>query len=270
MSVPETPTAEFASLVYGDDGVALDDAAEQFHEASRLYPNVAPGRLATLLAVGRSGELQQTIDRASRTHAHRPGIDLPRARLPRVRLGAALDRRVSAADPIRTTLSLRTLAAALGAAYGVRRRPDGAPRRAVPSGGALYPLEVYVLPLCVDDLGDRAFHYDPFAHRLERLSPLGDVAAALVDPTIAERSACVLAITGMFWRSRFKYGQRGYRFAVLEAGHVVQNVVLAAAALRISAVPLGGFYDRRADALVGADGLDEATVYLVALGGDAR
>jgi SagB-type dehydrogenase family enzyme len=71
----------------------------------------------------------------------------------------------------------------------------------------------------------------------------------------------------MFWRSRFKYGLRGYRFALLEAGHVVQNLVLAATALGLPALPLGGWYDRRVDELVGADGLDEATVYVVLLGG---
>ena len=51
----------------------------------------------------------------------------------------------------------------------------------------------------------------------------------------------------MFWRTRFKYGLRGYRFALLEAGHVMQNAVLAAAALALPALPVGGFYDRRLD-----------------------
>jgi len=73
----------------------------------------------------------------------------------------------------------------------------------------------------------------------------------------------------MFWRSRFKYGLRGYRFALVEAGHVVQNVVLAAAALGLPALPVGGYYDCRLDALVGANGLDEASVYAVVLGGRA-
>jgi SagB-type dehydrogenase family enzyme len=74
-------------------------------------------------------------------------------------------------------------------------------------------------------------------------------------------------MTAMFWRSRFKYGLRGYRFALIEAGHVMQNAVLAAAALGIAARPLGGYYDRLLDALVGADSLDEASVYALLLGG---
>jgi hypothetical protein len=59
----QVPTAEFASLGYGSAGVPLDDPAETFHEASRLYPNVAPGRLTTLLALASSPELQQTVSR---------------------------------------------------------------------------------------------------------------------------------------------------------------------------------------------------------------
>ncbi len=76
-----------------------------------------------------------------------------------------------------------------------------------------------------------------------------------------------IVVTGVFWRSRFKYGLRGYRFVLLEAGHVGQNVVLAAAALGLPALPLGGFYDRPVESLVGVDGLDEAVVYVVLLGG---
>ena len=76
-----------------------------------------------------------------------------------------------------------------------------------------------------------------------------------------------VVVTAMFWRSRFKYGARGYRFALLEAGHLAQNAVLASTALDLPALPLGGFYDRRLDRLVGADGLDEATVHAIVLGG---
>jgi SagB-type dehydrogenase family enzyme len=70
----------------------------------------------------------------------------------------------------------------------------------------------------------------------------------------------------VFWRSRFKYGLRGYRFVLLEAGHAAQNALLAAAALALAAVPLGGFYDRRVDELIEADGVDESALYLVCVG----
>jgi SagB-type dehydrogenase family enzyme len=263
------PTAEFASLVFGDDGVALDDPAEGFHEASRLYPNVAPGRLATLLALSQSPELQQTVERASRRHEHRPGVDLPASHLPRTRLRDALDRRRSRQPRRGRGLALGDVASLLAAAYGSATRAGGVARRRVPSGGALYPLEVYGLPLAVESLGRSVFHYDPYGHRLETLAPFTEeeLAAALVDPTIVPGAALAFVITAMFWRTRFKYGLRGYRFALLEAGHVVQNLTLVAAALDLPLVPLGGWYDRRVDALVGADGLDEASVYVVLVGG---
>ena len=96
-----------------------------------------------------------------------------------------------------------------------------------------------------------------------------DLRAALVDPSLIDGAAALVVLTAMFWRSRFKYGLRAYRFALLEAGHVVQNAILAATALGLPALPIGGFYDRRLDALVGADGLDEASVYALLLGGRA-
>jgi SagB-type dehydrogenase family enzyme len=263
------PTAEFASLVHGPGGVADDDPAEACHEASRLYPHVAPGRLATLVALARSPELQQTAARSSRTHDHRPGIDLARGGLPRASFREVLARRRSASAAQHCALRLRDLGALLEAAYGAGPRSPGLLRRPVPSGGALYPLDLYVLALAVEGIDPSVLHYNPFRHRLEVLGPLdaGGVSAALVDPALVEGAGALVVVTAMFWRARFKYGVRGYRFALLEAGHVVQNAVLAATALGLPALPLGGFYDRRLDELVGADGLDEASVYALLLGG---
>jgi SagB-type dehydrogenase family enzyme len=263
-----SPTAQFASFVYGGDGVQLDDPAEAFHEASRLYPDVAPERLTTLLALARSPELQQTADRASRTHSHRPGFDLPCGAIPPVSFSALLARRRSSTGAGHGLLQLRVLGALLEASYSSSVREPGVPRRPVPSAGALYPLELYVLALRVETVEPAVLHYDPFRHRLEALAALepAEVGAAVLDPAVADSAAALLVVTAMFWRSRFKYGTRGYRFALLEAGHAVQNAVLAAAALRVPALPVGGFYDRKLDALVGADGLDEASVYALVVG----
>jgi SagB-type dehydrogenase family enzyme len=259
-----TPTAEFASLVYGPGGVAHDDPAETFHEASSLYPGVAPGSLLSLLELERNAALQQTVARASYTRDHLRGIDLPAVQLGRARLRDVLRDRRSRTPPARATLSCRALAAILGAAY----RSDRS-RRAVPSGGALYPLELYVVALDVDSVEPGVHHYNPYRHRLAlvRTAEREAVAAALVDPDLAANAAALVVVTAMFWRSRFKYGQRGYRFALLEAGHLMQNALLAAAALGVPARPLGGYYDRLLDALVGADSLDEASVYALLLGG---
>jgi SagB-type dehydrogenase family enzyme len=262
------PTAQFASIVYGPGGVPLDDPAELFHESSRLYPNVAPPRLEVHGELAEGGALARTAERSSRTHDHRPGVELPPPGPLRGRLGDLLDRRRSERADVLRPVRLGDLAALVAASYAARSRA-GELRRPIPSAGALYPLELYVIALAVEGLEPGVYHYDPFRHRLALLgpAPFAAVREALVDPSLADVAAGILVVTGVFWRSRFKYGPRGYRFTLLEAGHVIQNAVLAAVDLELAALPLGGFHDALLDRLVGADGLDEASLYGLVLTG---
>jgi SagB-type dehydrogenase family enzyme len=245
-----------------------DDPAETFHEASRLAPATIGAQLAGSARLGSDPLLLATARRASRRHTHRPAVVLGRQRLPRVRLAAALGRRRSSISGS-GSLRLRDVSTLLAAGYGSYATPLGR-RRPVPSAGALYPLELYLVALDVDGLAAGVHHYDPYRHLLEHLDARDvsvDMAAAVYEPAPACRAAAALVTTGVFPRAQFKYGQRGYRFVLLEAGHVAQNVLLAAAALRLQALPYGGFYDRRIDELVGADGVDECSVHMIFLGG---
>jgi SagB-type dehydrogenase family enzyme len=258
------PTAQFASLVYGAGGVPIDDPAELFHEASRLYPNVAPERLETLAELARGAELLRSTERSSRTHDHRPGVELPTPRQLRGRLGAVLDRRRSEHGEVLRPIADCELSTLLAASYAA-----DAVRRPVPSAGALYPLELYVAALAVSGVEPGVYHYDPFRHRLALLgpAPFRELGQALVDPGLVDVAAAIVVVTAVFWRSRVKYGARGYRFALLEAGHLVQNALLAAADLHLAALPVGGFHDVVLDRVVAADGLDEACLYALVLAG---
>ena len=264
------PTAQFASIVYGAGGVSLADPAELFHEASRLYPNVAPSRLEVLEELRGDGELSRSAARSSRTHDHRPGVVLPAPRALRGRLGEVMARRRSERPDVLRPVRLRDLATLLAASYAAAPRGRGL-RRPVPSAGALYPLEVYVVAPAVTGVEPGVYHYDPFHRRLALLGSLrfADLRESLVDPTLADGAAALLVVTGVFWRSRFKYGARGYRFTLLEAGHLVQNAVLASTDLELHALPLGGFHDVLLDRLVGADGLDESSLYALVLSASA-
>lgn len=262
------PTIQFEELVRHGD-VPLDDPAEAYHEASRLYPSTAAAAVPGLALIESDPVVHASMARSSRRHPHRDGVDLPRPRRPRARLGRALERRRSSAPLRRRPLRLAQVSTLLDCAYGVRATAVGA-RRTVPSGGALYPLELYAFCTAVEGVQSGLHHYDPFTHRLEQLgdrAALPGLADALVDAALVERAALLLLVTAVLWRTRFKYGARGYRFALLEAGHVAQNVVLACAALRLPALPIGGFYDRAVDAVVGANSLDEVSLYVVAIGG---
>jgi SagB-type dehydrogenase family enzyme len=264
--VSSEPTLALHSTVYGSAGVEFDDPAEHYHEASKLYPALAARQGAGIARLVASPVLLEASRRPGRRNTQLPSIALPPARLPRMRLRSALRARRSTPPTAGGPLELPALAAILSAGYGA-----SAPgRRTVPSGGALYPLEVYVAAERVDGLTTGVFHLDPFRHALE-LQREGAIAEALAAasplPGLLSDAAAVVFLTAIFWRTRFKYGLRGYRFALLEAGHAMQNVLLAATALGVPALPLGGFYDARVEELLGVDGVDESVVYGAALGG---
>jgi SagB-type dehydrogenase family enzyme len=198
---------------------------------------------------------------------------LPVARLPRTTLADALSSRRSAREWAPGPLALPALAAVLHAGYGVIvPRECGVALRSAPSGGALYPLEIYVVVRSVRRLQAGLYHYDPGRHGLEELRS-GDVWPDLQRAVIAEsldRAAVAIVVAASFWRSRFKYGLRGYRFVLFETGHLAQNVLLACAALDVAACAFGGFYDRRLDDLLELDGVHESSLYAICIGEAAR
>jgi SagB-type dehydrogenase family enzyme len=273
-------TVRAASLVYGADEPPVDDPAELFHEASKLYPSVVARQTRGQLLERHLGARISTL-RAVKRFPHVPAVELPAPELPTTPFSEIVDARRSERDFAEAPISLSELAALLHAAYGTTHTLDvaapgaGPPLRTVPSGGGLFPLDVYALPWRVEGLRPALYHFDPLRRVLERVRD-GDfreqTAAAMVYDDVATGCGVLLLVTAMFWRTRFKYALRGYRFALIESGHLAQNVLLAAVALGLAAVPLGGFFDRRVDELVGIDGVNESSVYAVAVGrrkGDA-
>lgn len=262
-------SSELSSLVFEGDAPPLDDPAEAYHEASRTYPSFAARQMPGVAALEQDHELQRVAARPVRRHAHRPAIVLPDAAIPAASLQLTLSSRRSSRWFRRAPIPLRAIASLLWAAYGVTAGINGWSVRTAPSGGALYPLELYPLALEDGELPVGVYHYDPSRHELEalRAAPVAaDLGQALVQPELADQAGLFVAVTAVFWRTRFKYGLRGYRFALLEAGHVVQNILLAATALGLGAVAIGGYYDRRLDELLRCDGVHESAVYGVLLG----
>ena len=201
-------------------------------------------------------------------------VELPRSLEPlRLSLDRAITTRISVRDLTACPLTLRQVTTLLHCAYGASRdRKDVAfPRslRVVPSGGALYPLEIFFHTAHVEGLNAGLYHYNPAKHHL-RLLCEGDrtqaISQAMIQSEIALGAALVIFITAVFERSVFKYGDRGYRFVLLEAGHVAQNINLVANALGLGAVNLGGYYDREIDDFLGLDGVTHSTIYMAAIG----
>lgn len=258
-----TPVPFLRSALHDEEHDALDPA-ETFHEASRLYPALTERQAAGIARLAASPPLQELAARPVRRNPQLPSAELTPTPLPAVALTDAIERRQSKPPGPGSPLPVETLAALLHAAYGV----TASGRRTVPSGGALYPLELFVVVRNVAGLEQGVWHLDPRCSRLEQLPPREiELEAAVPLKELVEHASAVVFLAATFWRTRFKYGLRGYRFALLEAGHAAQNLVLAAAACGVNALPLGGFYDAVVDDLLGLDGVDQSVLYGVVLGG---
>jgi SagB-type dehydrogenase family enzyme len=88
-----------------------------------------------------------------------------------------------------------------------------------------------------------------------------------MQPELAQGASLIIFLTAIFERSTFKYGERGYRFILLEAGHVAQNLNLVANALGLGCANIGGYFDREIDDLLELDGVTHSTIYMIAIGG---
>ena len=191
----------------------------------------------TILAVVLVAEPAVSQERSSR-------VALPRhAPASTATLALLLERRHSVRDFSDRPVELAELAEVLWAAIGVNR-PDG--RRTVPSAGALFPLDVYVVAGNVRGLPSGVYHYLPLEHALERTAD-GDRRAALVREALRQgwvaRAAAVLVVTAEYERTTVKYGDRGVRYAQMEVGSVAQNVYLQCAALGLGTTFVGAFDD---------------------------
>ena len=246
---------------------------EVFHENSKMSRHE---RHPTFALHPSDAAIVRIMQRLRRV---KPFRDYPKVALP-VELPAAslsvddvIASRATARTFRRSEIGFAQLAKVLLASYGVTR--DNAdtvfprPFRSVPSGGALYPLELYVHARRVSGLQAGLYHFDPEERSLDLLRA-GDDSEALsrfmVNDRLAADAAAAVFVTAIFYRSTFKYGDRGYRFTLLEAGHLAQNACLTAEAMKLATATIGGYTDRDVDRWLAVDGLSESTVYVLLVG----
>ena len=166
-------------------------------------------------------------------------------------------------------LGLEELGGLLWAAAGVTARQMGFAFRTAPSAGGLFPIEHYVVANSVTDLEPGVYHYAVLDEALELLRG-GDhrltVAHAALDQAIAAEADAVFVWTAVLERSRWKYGQRFGRYIFLDAGHIAENVALAAVALGLGSCQIAAFFDDEAAALLGVDEDEEPVLYMTTVG----
>ena len=247
---------ETAALAEADNDVGL-----LYHQWSQPgYSDV----IATMLNWGRQPAKYKT-------YLDVPQIDLPQFDPESVKerdlASVIIERRSHRSYNPSGALSLKHLSRLLYLAQGITS--EDARFRTAPSPGASYPLEIYPIVHRVAGLEPGLYHHAIESHKLE-LVKSGDlrqslVSAGLNQDFLGEAQVC-FAISGIFQRTRWKYHERAYRYVLMEAGHLSQNLYLAATALSLGVCGVGTFFDNPLNELLGIDGRTEAALYLVTVG----
>jgi len=181
--------------------------------------------------------------------------------------------RTSQGVPRDNEVTLSTLSRWLYAAYGITGVIPNQPRptylRAAPSAGGLYPAEIYLAVSDVPLLTPGLYGYDPRRHRLIPLWEGSDVHAHLVQACYGnaaiQAAPASLIVSGIFERSRWRYGERAYRRILLDSGHLLGNACLMAPALGLRVHLTAAFCDQRLAELLRLDARDEGALAVVAL-----
>jgi SagB-type dehydrogenase family enzyme len=182
-------------------------------------------------------------------------IALPKPSLDgKVSLEKAIRERRTIRDFRERPLSIQQLSQLLWAGQGITDPTTG--KRAAPSGGALYPLDIYIL---VGENGIEAmeagvYHYSPKEHSIS-ITLKGDhrkeVSWASLSQMWMAKAPVIFMITAEYKRITGKYGERGIRYALIEVGHAGQNLFLQAEAVGLGAGIVGAFNDLEVSKVAG-------------------
>lgn len=201
-----------------------------------------------------------------------PILPLPAAQpLSKIDFIETLNRRRSKPE-FSATFSQQQLADLLGNALGsnLEMVPEHAPeqrmhRRPYPSGGGLYPVEFYVLPMRVEGIAPCVTHYNPIKRELRIIRPQFSLEElnnqVLSMPFSAERCPAVLIfLTGVLQRSTNKYGNKGYKLVMIETGTAGQTLQLVTTAMGFNGLLWNSFFDDEAERLLQIDGVTESVI----------
>ena len=253
--------------------------SELLHEASKINEETGMSFNRRLGKIMGTEYFVKLTSRSFKSYPTSPSLSLPHTdefedTASSKHLREAVIRRRSIRQFSGEPITLNNLSNIIFNAYGITGKITlnfgiEEPLRAVPSGGALYPLELYVASHKVEGLEPGIYHYNVLNHSLELVREgqfSGELGRALFYEEMFKGVSAAFLITGVLKRSSIKYGERAYRFMMLEAGHVGQNICLTSFSLNLGCLMLGGFYDDDVDRILGIDGVSETMLYASAVG----
>lgn len=167
------------------------------------------------------------------------------------------------------SLKLNDLSALVWATQGLTAQFGDTFFRTAPSAGALYPVETYLYVRAVNGLEQGIYHFRPGDYDLEFLKK-GNFSVSLAEAAL-QQSVLLNAQVTFIWssiiaRGRWKYDQRAYRYAYIDAGHIAENLYLAGEGLGLGICAVGAFYDDDINNIMGFDGEDETVIYMATVG----
>lgn len=266
-----------------DDDAFLMDLSKKFHENSKITRENEE-KLSVLESLFSHPEIVKKVCNTFLEYTGVKEIPLPAKNMKISKsIYECIANRRSARNFTGNTIDLNMLSKLLWHSYGITGMMKLRERtteeefiqflRATPSAGALFPIELYVVAINIEGLKQGLYHYNIKNHSLEELISEKDFLINFfktftVHPHLVniEKANAVFVLTSLHWRLKGKYGPRGYRFALLESGHIAQNIQLAAVGIDLGSVCIGGYYDTELNNQIGIDGLDEDVLYAVAIG----
>jgi SagB-type dehydrogenase family enzyme len=124
----------------------------------------------------------------------------------------------------------------------------------------------------VRELETGVYHYSIKSHQLEQLKQgefRQQIARAALGQGMLAMAAAVFIWSAIFERCKWKYGQRAYRYIYLDAGHIAENLALAAVSLNLGSCEVGALYDDQVNAILGIDGREESVLCMAVVGAPA-
>lgn len=169
-------------------------------------------------------------------------------------------------------MTLTQLSFLLWACQGVKsiRGKAYATLRTVPSGGARHPFETYLVIRKVDNLKPGVYHYLPLEHQLEFLHEIEDLDLR-INESLCGQSWAAKANVLFYWsmvpyRAEWRYGIYAHRVALMDAGHMAENLYLACTGIGLGCCAIGAFSDELCNQMLTIDGEEEFTLYVVPVG----
>ena len=198
-------------------------------------------------------------------------LNLPKPNLPNVPLRETILKRRSQRDFSGASLDIGEISNLLFFACGLIK-PDSNlnnSRRPQPSGGGLYPIEIYLLVFVAssEEIPPGIYHYNVLGHCLEKL-PGGQVEnlKSAFHYRWVDEAGIVMLFSFIENRAKPKYGNLAYKVGLIEAGHIGQNVYLNCAAMDLKCCALGNLEADMIHQALGLDGRNEVVFYSIAIG----